>query len=458
MLAPLLGLVLAAGQPMVLNDNGGWCWYQDPRALLEGDRLLFSSVAHRRGNDGAARHGAVEATAVDLRTGMATVRVLHQFAAADDHNVAALVHLPDDRYLALYTAHSGERVIRYRTSRPGDPTVWDEPREIQRDERVCYSNVFFLAGENDSRGRLYNGYRGEGWDPNLVASDDRGESWRYLGPLLYNAGDIRNRIRPYLKYASDGLRTLHFVATEGHPHERPETSIYHGFLRDGAICASDGTVLGRLADGPVTPESLTRIYDGSPSAKAWTCDLHLDQAGRPYTAYTVHHSDSDLRYRYARWDGTTWQDYPLAYGGAALYATQEHYTGLIALDPRDPFHVVISTNVDPRNGEPRLSLADQKPHYELYEGYSDDAGAHWSWMAITRDSRVDNLRPIIPDGDGPWHVVLWLRGTLTSYTDYDLDVVGRLTPRPRSAAVATPPAPPRPSRPRPRAARFRIRP
>jgi len=424
----MIALALCAAEPVVLNDNGGWCWYQDPRALLDGDRLVFSSVAHQRGDGGAERHGAIEATAVDLRSGKATVRPLHRYRGADDHNAAAFAKLPDGRVLALYTAHSGEKVIRYRLSKPGDPTAWEEPGEILREERVCYSNVFFHAAENDGRGRLYNGYRGEGWDPNLVVSDDLGATWHYLGRLLFNEGDTRNRVRPYLKYASDGQRTLHFVATEGHPHERPVTSIYHGYLRDGTIHASDGTPLRRISDGPVKPEGLTRIFAGSPAAKAWTCDLQLNAAGRPYTAYTVHHADDDHRYRYARWDGERWLDYPLAFGGAALYASQEHYTGLIALDPREPYHVVISTNVDPRSGDQRLSRADGRPHYELYDGVSDDGGAHWSWTAITQDSVVDHLRPVIPDGEGPWDVLLWLRGTLTSYTDYDLDVVGRIAP------------------------------
>ena len=55
---------------------------------------------------------------------------------------------------------------------------------------------------------------------------------------------------------------------------------------------------------------------------------------------------------------------------------------------------------------------------------------------MTRDSATDNLRPIVPvwPGAAGRQVVLWLRGSYRSYTDYDLDVVGLLpagvSPRP----------------------------
>ena len=40
---------------------------------------------------------------------------------------------------------------------------------------------------------------------------------------------------------------------------------------------------------------------------------------------------------------------------------------------------------------------------------------------------ADNLRPIVPRAERPEPIVLWLRGTYRSYTDYDLEVVGLLS-------------------------------
>jgi len=37
-----------AALPAVLNDDGGWCWFQDERAVVVGERLVFGSVASGR--------------------------------------------------------------------------------------------------------------------------------------------------------------------------------------------------------------------------------------------------------------------------------------------------------------------------------------------------------------------------------------------------------------------------
>jgi hypothetical protein len=102
---------------------------------------------------------------------------------------------------------------------------------------------------------------------------------------------------------------------------------------------------------------------------------------------------------------------------------------LVALDPHDPQTVVISTNADPKTGEPLRSEADGQRHWELYRGTTRDAGDHWQWTALTRNSTRDQLRPVIPTWpDGP-RVTLWTRGKLNSYTDFDLEIVAIVEPR-----------------------------
>ena len=46
-----------------------------------------------------------------------------------------------------------------------------------------------LSSVNGGSGRIYDFYRGEGSDPNFVISDDNGQSWTYVGYLLFNPGD-----------------------------------------------------------------------------------------------------------------------------------------------------------------------------------------------------------------------------------------------------------------------------
>jgi hypothetical protein len=74
-----------------------------------------------------------------------------------------------------------------------------------------------------------------------------------------------------------------------------------------------------------------------------------------------------------------------------------------------------------------VSGADSKRHFELYRGETTDLGATWKWRAITRDSKVDQLRPIVPASQDET-LVLWLRGRYRSMSAYELDVVGMFDP------------------------------
>ena len=129
----------------------------------------------------------------------------------------------------------------------------------------------------------------------------------------------------------------------------------------------------------------------------------------------------DHRYRYAKWDGKRWNDYEIAFAGTRLYAGEDDYTGNIALDPNDPDFAYISANVDPQDGS-RLP----GNHYEIFKGATSDDGRHWTWTPLTEESSHDNLRPVVPSWNKDRTIVLWLRGVYTSYTDYDLDVVGMI--------------------------------
>jgi len=59
-------------------------------------------------------------------------------------------------------------------------------------------------------------------------------------------------------------------------------------------------------------------------------------------------------------------------------------------------------------------------------GETTDGGRSWRFEPVTRDSALDNLRPIVPRTNRADEVLLWLRGTYRSYTDYSLEAVGLL--------------------------------
>lgn len=427
----LVLLMCAAGawavtvkEPIVFNDNGAWCWYQDERVIIHDGKLIIGSVADGSGTGGAARNGNVEVVEYDIAAGGPAVRtVLHANFQDDDHDTAAFLPLPDGRLLAMYTKHLSDRLIRYRIStNPGDTTSWGAEVQLTRNANVTYSNVYRLSEEG---GRIYNFYRGENFNPNFITSDDNGQTWSSNTWLIRKDGH-----RPYPRYVSNNVDRVHFITTEAHPRDY-SNSVYYGYLKGGKVYAADGTQVHDLSAGPVAPESLTRLYQGGVNNVGWTTGIRLDADGHPYVAMSAQMNQdmNDLRYFYARWDGTQWHIHEMAYAGSALYSAEADYSGLVALDPHDPDIVYISADVHPVTGAPLISSADGMRHYEIFRGTTGDMGATWTWEYITKNSTEDNIRPIVPVWDGRT-VLLWLRGTYWTYTNYDMDVVGMFDPEP----------------------------
>ncbi|MGI8939657.1 MAG: BNR-4 repeat-containing protein [Iamia sp.] len=432
-----------APTPTVLNDNGGWSWFQDERALLTDDgQLLVASVPDSTGTDGAQREGGTEVTRVDLRSGTVRTDRLFPDLPSDDHNAAALLRTPD-RTLALATSHSSDPTI-YRAHLDPDRDAWvPEPSLIRpeadlydpalgRPSGVTYSNLAYLAGENGGQGRTYDVFRSAGETQHLITSDDQGRTWDDRGQLL-------TPYRAYLKMVSDGWNRIWFSVTDGHPGNIDGSSLYAGYIEGDAIHRADGTVVAPLGV-PVDPTDLTLVFAGTPGAigaqtDAWASDIALDADGRPVITFsTTVPGDPERSYRfrrhearYARWDGTAFQEHRMADAGTEV-GDQLHYTGLSALDPGDPDRVFLSTDSHPVTGAPLRSSADGRVHHEIFEGRTRDGGETWAWAAVTADSREDNLRPVVPEPRGGHSALLWLRGEYISPLVFDLDVVAITDP------------------------------
>jgi len=399
---------MAAGAgPFVLNTNGGWCWFQDERAIVFDGKLAAASIT---------REGDAQVTTWNFRTGAVRVETLRPDFVSDDHNVASLLLRADGRLMAFYAKHGDEAKMHYRvTSKPRDTTAWEPEATFDAGvtDRFTYSNPFQLSAEG---GRIYIFWRGIHWNPTWSASGDNGKTWqRGANHIYFEKGE-----RPYVKYVSNGKDAIHFAFTEGHPNRPYPTSLYHAWYRGGYLRTSDGEAVRKLADGPIRPAEATKVYDGavSPTGEAWVWDIALDSSGRPVIAYSSVLGPLDHRYRYARWNGRQWEDRQIAFAGKRLYEREGYYSGGISLDPDDTRIVYFSSDVDIQSGEPNKS-----GRYEIYKGITSDGGKTWNWRPITHNSSKDNLRPIVPPGHPPGTFVLWLRGAYQSYTDYATEVV-----------------------------------
>lgn len=430
-------LLLADDSLIRFSDDGGWCWFQDPRAIVTGGKLLIGTVA--AGRLDPRRRGDLDVVAHDLATGVTRRHtLLHTTDPAlkapwmDDHNSPVFWVRPDGRILTAFSQHHLEGKVYYRISRkPNDPSAWDELRVFtpSATSLVTYTNLISLRAE----GRLYDFFRGlhGRFKPSYAYSDDAGAIWRAGNVVVDMPAKIPQR--PYAKYASDGNDTIHIAYTEGHPREFV-TSLYHVYYRGGKLHRSDGSVIRSLAEGLKSPGEGTRVFAGDAGNLAWISDLRIDGTGRPYLAFSVRKgSGEDHRYHFAEWNGSRWLDTEVAYAGSKLYAGEEDYTGLPCLDPHDPAAMYISTNADPMTGKPLISAADRRRHWEIFAGARDRSG-RWTWRAVTRNSTADNLRPMMPVWPGDRRALLWLRGTMKSYLDYSFEVVGRIEARGAGAA------------------------
>jgi hypothetical protein len=426
-----------AGNLVTLNDNGAWCWFQGERAVIDADSgtLLLSSVACSEGVDGKDRTGDVDVAIYPLGLGTPGRFVLHHnLQRQDDHNSAGLLIRPDGKYVAMYTRHSQSAITYWRVSSAShDADEWGEVKTFDWSpnlspgggDHVTYSNLFHLSAED----RTYNFARAVNLDPSILFSNDQGENWVYGGKLL--TLKKLGYVNGYVKYASNDVDRIDFITTEHHPRDY-NNSVYHGYVQGGKLHRSDGMVVDEnvLDDIGHPNTELTPVFiadskiNGQVMTHGWIVDIRLDGSGHPCAIISARANDvpentnfNDHRFLYARFDDSKWNLHELAKVGARLWTDEQDYTGLAALNPSDCRIAYISTTIDPASG---AALAK----HEIFRGETPDDGATWAWTTITRNSTVDNLRPIIPPWTAANTAVIWFRGSMRRSQLYDCAVVG----------------------------------
>jgi hypothetical protein len=416
---------------IVLSEDGSYCWFEAPRAIVSGSQLIVGAVAS--GTHDASRRGNIEAIVHDLDSNITRISVLRERLEPDDHDSPAFALLPDGRVLSMYAKHHADAVIYHRVSAPQDACAWGPERTFVPSprSRVTYANIWMLPGEEH---RIYDFYRGldDLFKPSYAFSDDSGETWQSGGVFIEVPAAERHR--PYFCSTSNGRDAVHFVLTEGHPRDF-DNSLYHVFYRGGVLHRSDGTPIRSLARGLSSPAEATLIFAGDRNHVPWPMAIQLDGKGHPHVLYSVQvgsaglpvgQGGDDIRYRMAWFDGVRWRDSQLAFAGSRLYAGEDDYSGLATFDPGDPFTLYLSANAHPATGKPLVSAADGQRHYELFRARSSDAGETFQFVPITRDSCVDYLRPLTSAAPDGRKILIALAGVYRSYVNYDLRVLAHV--------------------------------
>ena len=407
--------------------DGGWCWYQDPRALIANEKLLIGGVS---GQSGDIRLGIFDLKSAQIDSAL----VLHKDFQRDDHNVPALYKREDKSILAFWARHASEKKHYYKVSESPDYFTWSETKTFNHeyDHRtgVTYMNLYHMKNE----GKLYNFFRdGLNFNPTFITSTDNGETWESRTHFISN--DVEGFQRPYARYLQVDDNTIGVSYTDAHPRAFGN-NLYYVEFSNNTFYNVDGTKIKSLDSGPLRSSQAEKIYRGSDTKQksiinesvpnsAWTCAMAKDKENNPHIGYTLYLDDGDHRYRIASWDGKKWIDREIAYAGKYLYKIESSYTGLFAFDPKDPSNVYISTDVNPSTGE---DLGGKHEIYSAKIGINDDISTI-KWKAITKNSPHRNIRPIVVAGDG-YKVLMWLYGPWHDYLNYDSNVVGVILEKP----------------------------
>jgi len=410
---------LPAQDPQTLAEDGAWCWFADPRAIVVDDTLLAGWVS----GDGDIVVGAF----ADGLGKPTTTTVLHPKLHQDDHAVPALLPLPDGRVMAFYSRHTGRDMYARETTVAGDYSSWGAERILPLNDpkatrkagdltTYTYPNPAYLAKE----GAIVMTWRGMNWKPTISFSRDLGKTWS-VGRILLSEEAERPNNRPYVKVASDGQGRMHFLATDGHPRNEPTNSVYHFYYESGAFFRMDGTQIATVDTLPVRPEDCDVVYDGkAEGVRAWVWDLALDAQGNPVAVYTRLPREDTHEYRYAHWNGKRWVDRRLCAAGQWFPETPEgkrepepHYSGGVVLDHGDPRHAIVSR---PRDGS-----------FQVEQWTTADGGDHWTTRRLSQDA-ADHVRPVV--AQGRLHgktAVLWMHNRhYLDYQHYDSAIEGSL--------------------------------
>ena len=470
-----------SGTPTTIQTDGGWCWFQDPRAIIVNGHLVVGTVAGTTVS-GVSTGGDEKVTDYNLATGALNNFNLKAAYNQDDHASPAFTVLPDNRVLVTYNSHGGDNYVYWRVStNAGDGIAWGAEQQstvntANDGNANTYSNPWYLSVPNTT----YSFSRAIGYDTNYSkftgisptnnAGMTNAANFSYGGHFQYwQNPNASGNGRPYVKYTSNGTDTIWLATTEDSP-QNYLNSLYVGCVKfDGAgagtVYTSTGTAMGAISTGTTPTGSVNpptsggnqgaiasgtgysyQPYQFTPIAKAnavvnnfdlsssspygagyaaWGSSMCLDNTGNPYLGFVVMRNTTmaygnNLEYAYARLVGGSWKVSRIGYAGYALYSGQDQYAGLIAVDPFDPNKVYFSANVNPQTKADLLG-PDGNRHWQIFKGVTTDGGTTWSFTQLTNTSS-ENIRPIIASGGGQ-EVLLWMRGTYTSYTNYNTNVV-----------------------------------
>lgn len=381
----------------VVDPDGAWCWFQDPRSVYLNGKTYTGFVN---------QSGDIVVSSYENATGQSSSATLKAGLQIDDHASPSIEVLPDDRLVVWYSAHSGTKMYYRSSTYANSIAAWNAEKTVpvnypSAGYHYTYPNPVYLPAEGT---KTYLFWRGGTLEP-TVATTTNGINWN-PARKLWQAGVV-----PYMKVVSNGYDTIHFFVSDSRPQDTAHNNLYHFYYKQGYFYRSDGSVIKSAAQwftSPIKPSEATIIHNAEDD-NSWNWDIALDSTGKPVVTYATFESANDHRYHYARWTGSVWEDTELTAGGQG-FATQpangeEYYSGGIVLDHSDTNIVYLSRQVGTEWNIEKWTL-------------------NGSWSSETISTGNKDVRPVVPRNHALGLDVIWMRGEYPHWTTYATELVG----------------------------------
>lgn len=383
--------------PLTLTaaPNGGCNPWQLPGALQVGGTTYIGYV------DGS---GNVEVITYD--GSVSGPYTIHSGFEADAHTSPAFVRRASDgRFITVYSKHNATPINLRVATNPDDVSAWGSATDLDAqltgtrytDEQIWeYGSTLYLfyrdepSAGTDSR-----------WCLSTCASGSPTTGWA-AQTQIYRVASARS----YVVNVLDSTRgRIHFVATNS------TTKLGHFYLdiAAGTYHKSDGTQI--TASKPYNFSHITEIMTGT--STVYPSNVVVDGDGYPVVGIQDLNVAGDIRYHYARWNGSAWNDTDVASSG-----TGYEYSGLGTGFGSWGYCV--------DDGNPNIfwTIGEDGSQPEIYRHLTRDGGSTFTTTQVTTGTTSDQQQLICVRNPINALRALWQIGTWTDYTDWSVGLMG----------------------------------
>lgn len=377
-------------------SNNMWSWWIYPLAVYKDYKTFFASTDN---NGVSSIHSYDHVTKQHIKTPLMT-------GIIDDHNSPAIAILDTGRIVVFYTQHNNDNIIRYRISdHPYDVSSFGSEKTFATNQNITYIQVYV---DKVGRVHLFTRRANKGWY--YLRSDDNTNSWSVFRTLIIvETGQFYLKIKPSV--SSDGVEQIRMAFT-GHPQNSPIQEILYCYmnLATGEIrvpsSLSNNNLLGNVNTGEgviFELADLVTVYKPPVNKRTRLFDVNDQDLGFAFAEFT---DNSDGVYKYAKFNGSSFDVYTIGPSGSVIGGGDRQYLGGMIIPENKRDELIVSRE---ENGEwfiDRIRLRNNR----------------WLTYNIERDNEK-MFRPIVPvnaDVD-----VLYIKGYYNEekFTDFDTDLI-----------------------------------